>query len=66
MQDQVLSSQCVTPAMKLDSDLRENECKSRINYSPHWSNRGVSAISRTPATHSVQPNDTAPAYLSPA
>ena len=50
MQHQVLSSQCVTPARKPDSDLRENECKSRINYSPHWSNRGASVISPTPTT----------------
>lgn len=52
--------------MKPDSDLREYECKSRINYSPHWSNRGASAISLTPAMCFVQPNAMAPAYPSPA
>lgn len=66
MQDQVLSRQCVTPAMKPDSDLGENESKSRISYSPDQSNRGVSVISPAPAMRSVQPNPMAPRYLSPA
>lgn len=52
MQDQVLCSQCVTQAMKPDSDLRENEYKPRVNYSPDLSS-------------SVQPNMTAPTYLPP-
>lgn len=59
-QDQAQSSQCVTLAMKPDSGLRENEFKSRMNYSPHWNNRGVSVISLIPATCSGQPNALAP------
>lgn len=58
--DQVQSSKCVTLAMKPDSDLRQNEFKSRINYSPPWTNRAVSAISLIPATCSGQTNALAP------
>ena len=65
-QDQVPGRQHVTPATKPDSDPGKNKCKPRINYSPHWGNRGASVTSPAPATRPIQPNATASICLPPA